>query len=198
MNDTFRETDNKAADTAEEPNTEEGTEKDPVQELQEKCAALQDQYMRTLAEMENLKKRHAREKTESLSYGASKLLRDILPVVDNFERAMMMAKGQEGALAEGMVLIQKELQRFLETQGVTVVEAMGKIFDPHVHEAMQEEESSDVPAGQVLRVMQTGYQLRERLLRPAMVVVAKKAAEEAVSEDPEEVSDDSAEETTTA
>lgn len=197
MNDTSRETDNKAADTAEEPNTEEGTEKDPVQELQEKCAALQDQYMRTLAEMENLKKRHAREKTESLSYGASKLLRDILPVVDNFERAMMMAKDQKGPLAEGMMLIQKELQRFLEAQGVTVVEAMDKAFDPHVHEAMQEEASRDVPAGQVLRVMQTGYQLRERLLRPAMVVVAKNAAEE-VSEDPEEASDDSAEEMTKA
>jgi len=197
LNDTSRETDNKAADTAEEPNTEEGTEKDPVQELQEKCAALQDQYMRTLAEMENLKKRHAREKTESLSYGASKLLRDILPVVDNFERAMMMAKDQKGPLAEGMMLIQKELQRFLEAQGVTVVEAMDKAFDPHVHEAMQEEASRDVPAGQVLRVMQTGYQLRERLLRPAMVVVAKNAAEE-VSEDPEEASDDSAEEMTKA
>jgi molecular chaperone GrpE len=153
-------------------------------------AALQDKYMRTLAEVENLKKRHAREKTDALSYGASELLRDILPVVDNFERAMMMAKGQEGPLAQGMALIQKELGRFLETQGVTTVEALGKVFDPHVHEAMQEEVSDNVPAGQVLRVMQTGYQLRERLLRPAMVVVAKKveetrAKEEATKEDPE-------------
>lgn len=151
------------------------------QDLDAAVAALEEKNLRLLAEMENLKKRHTRETQEAISFGNRRLLKDLLGVLDNFERAATVAAQQpketiEGGfkvLLEGVELIQKELNKFLENNHVSCIDAEKAVFDPHIHEAMQEEKSDVVPAGQVLRVLQKGYMLANRLLRPALVVVSK-------------------------
>lgn len=143
--------------------------------------ALQDEYkehqLRSLAELDNVRKRAAREAAQSAKFGAERLLRDLLPVIDSLELAIKAgAGGTARAIIDGVELTHRQFIKTLEKHGVSVVNPAGAAFDPMLHEAVAVIESTDVPGNHVVEVMQTGYCLHERLLRPARVVVAKARA----------------------
>jgi len=160
--------------------------------------ALKDSHVRLQADFENLRKRTMKERQDAHQFGHEALVRDLLGTVDNLDRALEHAKSKDGGdlqgILQGIELVQRELLVALSTHAVTKIEAQGKIFDPNVHEAMAQAESDEVPAGTVLQVFQTGYQLRDRLLRPSRVLVSRKpegvSTEESPHEpDPEEEAD---------
>lgn len=136
-----------------------------------------DLLLRERAELENFKRRMQREKGESLRFASEPLLRDILPVIDNLERAIAHAKGSEGsqALVEGVELVLRSLLDTIGRHGVSRVKAKGETFDPSLHEAVVQVENTEVAPNTVLDEHQSGYQLHDRLLRPAMVSVSKAA-----------------------
>lgn len=138
-----------------------------------------DRFLRAAAELENFRKRSARELSELRKYANQSLVRDLLPVVDNLERAIEAARAGDAAaqpLLEGVDMIRRDILKVFEGNGVSPVETVGRPFDPTVHEAvMQEAAVDDVPDNTVVRELQKGYCMHERLLRPAMVVVAKKS-----------------------
>lgn len=140
------------------------------------AAANQDRYVRTSADLDNLRRRQLRERQEVLQYGHENLVKELLNTVDNLERAVDHAKGSGAkdlvALLQGVELAQRELVTVLGKHAVEVIEAEGVAFDPNVHEAVAQMEEGSVAAGNVARVYQKGYRLRDRLLRPARVVVA--------------------------
>lgn len=143
-----------------------------------------DTALRTGAELENYRKRMAREKADAIRYANARLLEDLLPALDNFEMGMQAAAKEEGSMVHlGMSMVQKQLNDFLENQGATVVKADGE-FDPTLHEAVSEEVAEGVEPGHIVRVMRRGFMLNDRLLRPATVVVAK--ADDAFTEEPEQ------------
>ena len=151
------------------------------QQLAEKEAEAKENYDRLLrerAELENFKRRMQREKSESIRYASEPLLRDILPVVDNLERAVAHAKDSEGgsALVEGVELVLRSFIDTMEKHGVSRVKAKGEAFDPTQHEAVTQVENNEVAPNTVLDELQSGYQLHDRLLRPAMVSVSKASA----------------------
>jgi molecular chaperone GrpE len=132
--------------------------------------------LRISAEFENYKKRSARETESFRKFANDSILKDLLPVVDNMERAIQSTAASEqasGCILEGVDLTLKEILRVLERYGVKPVEAQGKPFDPAIHEAVMQEESEEFPENTVLKEFQRGYMLHDRLLRPAMVVVSK-------------------------
>ena len=136
---------------------------------------LKDRVLRLGAEMENTRKRIERERSESIQYANESIIRDILPIVDNLERALEHARKDDAnqGLAEG---VSNTLKAFLDTlgrYGCSAFEAVGKAFDPNYHEAVMQEVSNDYPENTVLHELQKGYTLHNRLLRPSMVVVAK-------------------------
>ncbi len=148
-----------------------------VGELEVQLAAAQDRWLRERADMENLKKRAAREQADSIRYGNEKVLRDILPVVDNLERALAAAEGGNGKpLVEGVQLVLKALQEVLERHGVITVPSKGAPFDPTHHEAMAQVETDAHPPNSVVEEHQRGYKLHDRLLRPALVTVSRAAS----------------------
>ncbi|MCY4385780.1 MAG: nucleotide exchange factor GrpE [Desulfurellaceae bacterium] len=136
-----------------------------------------DLLLRERAELENFKRRMQREKNESLRFASEPLLRDILPVIDNLERAVAHAKGNEGsqALVEGVELVLRSLLDTIGRHGVSRVKAKGEAFDPSRHEAVAQVENTELAPNTVLDEHQSGYQLHDRLLRPAMVSVSKAA-----------------------
>jgi molecular chaperone GrpE len=148
--------------------------------LQEEHAQLKDRWIRLQADFDNHRKRVLREKQETLSYGHENVVKDLLPVVDNLDRAIEHAQASSGADFEGMLqgveLVRRELLGVLEKHGVEGIEADGEAFDPNVHEALAQVEDPNVEAGRVARVLQKGYRLRDRLLRPARVMVSKGSA----------------------
>lgn len=135
----------------------------------------QEQYLRTLADMENLRKRTQRDKEELAKFANENILREILPVIDNLERAVEHAEQAESndGLFEGVQMTLTQFSQLLSKFGVEPVEAVGQIFDPAYHQAMGQMESEEHPANTVVQQMQKGYQLNERLLRPAFVMLAK-------------------------
>ena len=144
--------------------------------------------VRATADLDNFRKRMAREKTDAVVYGNQRLLEELLPVLDNFDMGLQAAAGDaDSMIFKGMEMVKKQLDDFLAAQGVEEVLAEGQVFDVHVHEAVAQEESTEVECGSVLRVMRKGYKLKDRLLRPANVVVAKapEAADEASGEESE-------------
>ncbi len=134
-----------------------------------------DLLLRERAELENFKRRMQREKGESLRFASEPMLRDILLVIDNLERAVAHAKGSEGsqALIEGVELVLRSLLDTIGKHGVSRVKAKGEAFDPSLHEAVAQVENTEVAPNTVLDEHQSGYQLHDRLLRPAMVSVSK-------------------------
>lgn len=136
-----------------------------------------DLLLRERAELENFKRRMQREKNESLRFASEPLLRDILPVIDNLERAVAHARGNEGsqALVEGVELVLRSLLDTIGRHGVSRVKAKGEAFDPSRHEAVAQVENTELAPNTVLDEHQSGYQLHDRLLRPAMVSVSKAA-----------------------
>ena len=137
--------------------------------------ALHDKYMRQLAEFDNYKKLAARERDQYLQFGNEELLKEWLPVLDNIERALHHAEEHHApdAVVQGWALILKQCQDVLGRAGVTVVESMGRPFNPEWHQAMAQKESSREPEGIVLEEAQRGYVLKGKLLRPALVTVSK-------------------------
>jgi len=135
-----------------------------------------DLYLRSQAEMENFRKRMQRDKQDALRFANEGILREILPVVDNLERAVEHARENDtdtAGLLEGVEMTLEQFARTLEKFGVKPVEAVGKPFDPACHEAMGQVVTGDAPPNSVVQQLQKGYLLNERLLRPALVMVAK-------------------------
>jgi molecular chaperone GrpE len=143
-------------------------------------AEMRDRLLRTLADMENLRRRTEREKSDTARYAISSFARDVLTVGDNLKRTIdhvpADAAAQDPALKsflEGVELTERELLNVLERHGVTRIEPLGQRFDPNCHQAMYEVQNADVPEGTVVDVMQSGYVIGDRCLRPALVAVAK-------------------------
>ena len=157
---------------------------DPAAAAAREASELKDKLLRTLAEMENLRKRTERDVTDARLYGISAFARDILTVADNMHRALgaldaeLREKADAGikALLDGVELTERELMKVLEKHGVKKIEPLGERFDPNRHQAMYEAPDASVPPGHVAEVIQAGYMIGDRVLRPALVAVAKKVA----------------------
>ena len=136
---------------------------------------LRDRLLRTTAEFDNFRKRVDRDRREMADRAAESLLLDLLPVVDDLERALAVEATGEGAEAyrRGVELIHKQLTELLARRGVKVLDALGADFDPHLHQAVASEQADGHRDGEVVAVLRTGYLLNDRLLRPAMVKVAQ-------------------------
>lgn len=132
---------------------------------------VQDRYVRTLADFENFRKRSEREKSDFYKYALSGLLKELLPVLDNFDRALEHAEEGDD-FHKGVLLVYKQLFGILQKYGLRPIEQSGVPFDPKIHEAVVREENSSVPSHTVVAVLQKGYFLHDRVLRPAMVKVA--------------------------
>jgi molecular chaperone GrpE len=147
-----------------------------LKKKEEENKELYDRWLRLSAELENYKKRMEKEKSELYKFANENIIKDLLPVVDNLERALAHGKETENAqaLLEGVELTHKALMTVLEKYGLTRVEALGETFDPKSHEAVMVQEDPNRPEGEVIGQMQIGYRLHNRLIRPAMVVVSKK------------------------
>ena len=152
--------------------------------LDRELAEAKDRLLRTLADMDNMRKRTEREVADARAYGISSFARDIVGVADNMHRAMaalddeLRAKADEATkvLLEGVELTERELINVLEKHGVKRIDPLGQKFDPNRHQAMFEVEDLSVPSGSVVQVMQAGYLIGERVLRPALVAVSKGGA----------------------
>jgi molecular chaperone GrpE len=153
---------------------QEETQPDPLEELRRERDALQDRMLRTAADFDNYRKRVDRERRDLAEQTAGEAIKDLLPIIDNLERALQAA-AEDDPLRKGVELIHKQMLEMLRKRGVTPIEALGADFDPNVHEAVTHEESDQHREGEVMEELQRGYKVGERLLRPAMVKVAKGA-----------------------
>lgn len=151
-----------------------------VAALQAEVTDLKDRLLRAHAEMDNVRKRGEREKADTLKYAVSKFAQDMLSVGDNVQRAIAAvpaeAAEQDAALQsflEGVTLTERELINVFERHGITRMDPLGAPFNPHHHQAVMETQSTDVPNNTVTQVLQSGYMIEDRVLRPAMVIVAK-------------------------
>ena len=154
--------------------------------LEEKTKEAEENYARLLrlaADMENLKKRQERERADLLQFANENLVKELLPVVDNLERALDHGRQLEApqALLEGIEMVHQGFLKALDRFGVTAHDSLGRQFDPAFHNAMMQEEAPDVPNGSVIKELQKGYLMNQRLLRPAMVVVARTTQNETTS-----------------
>ncbi|NJM90928.1 MAG: nucleotide exchange factor GrpE [Myxococcales bacterium] len=156
---------------------------DEVAQLKARIEALEadkkdswDKLLRTAADLENLRKRQRREVDDAKLETKSRVLREMLPVADNLERALGVSAGDGEALLDGVRLVQRQFLQALERLEVTPIEAEHQPFDPNLHEAISQQETEEHPPGTVIAVLQRGYKSAERLLRPSLVVVAKAKA----------------------
>ena len=162
-------------------------EQGSVEMLTREVAESRDKMLRTLAEMENLRKRTSREVADARTYGITGFARDVLEIADNLQRALdavpaeARAAADPGlkALIEGVELTERSLLNALEKHGVRKLDPVGEKFDPNFHQAMFEVPDASVPAGTVVQVVQAGYLISERVLRPALVAVSKGGAKAA-------------------
>ncbi len=172
----------KDAPKAKDPTTTgKGTKKkDEIQELRDQVAAEKDRALRLSAEFENYKKRTQREINDFKKFANESIFRQLLSVVDNLERAISAAQenSEDSALFEGVKLTHKDIIKLFETFNVKLVKAENEPFDPNFHQAVTQEENDEFPDNTVTTVLQKGYLLQDRLIRPAMVVVSKKAKKE--------------------
>ena len=152
--------------------------KEQIATLEKEKNEIRDNALRATAEAENFKKRLTREKEDFVKYSNEKVIKELLPVVDNLERAVDHAKeaGEGGGLLEGVEMTLDLFKKALANLGVTQVSAVGEPFNPEKHEAVQQIESADHEPNVVVSEFQKGYMLHERLIRPAMVVVSKTPA----------------------
>jgi molecular chaperone GrpE len=171
-------------DTAELANAQAGEAPEPtdeeIEQLREEARKGQEhreQLLRTAADFENYKKRAARERADTGKYATESLLQKLIPVLDNFEAALSAAEAASGgtanALQTGVNMIHQQLKNALRDSGLQEVDATNQKFDPTIHEALSQADSSEVPEGHVLQQLRKGYKLHDRLIRPASVVVAK-------------------------
>jgi molecular chaperone GrpE len=159
-----------------------------VQALSAENTELKDQRLRALAELENTRRRAERERQDALQYAVTRFARDMLTVADNFSRALAAcpkesrdaADPQVKAVIEGVEVTERQLLATLENYGVKIIDTTDAKFDPNLHQAVAEVPGEGKPAGTVVHVIQTGYTIAERLLRPAMVTVARREPNEPV------------------
>jgi molecular chaperone GrpE len=145
-----------------------------AEELQREKAALQDRLLRTAAEFDNYRKRIERERRDQADNAAASAIEDLLPIVDNLERALQAPVGADAdGYRKGVELVHQQMMELLRRRGVKPIQAIGADFDPRFHEAVVHEASSEHREGEVMEELRRGYTLGERLLRPAMVKVAK-------------------------
>src|SRR5215467_7607204 len=154
-----------------------------VKELEDKAAKADEHWerlVRTTADFDNFKKRAAREKQDAIKFANENLLQKLIPVLDTFDMALAATQnGQTEAvqsLQTGVNMVYQQLRNALLDAGLEEVDATGKTFDPNLHEAVSQQETTDTPEGQVVQQLRKGYKLRERLLRPATVIVARHPA----------------------
>jgi molecular chaperone GrpE len=147
-----------------------------LQELRKK-AAERDQFLdlaqRTRADFENYQKRNQREREQERQFMAGQFVLDILPVLDNLERATAQQAGEKGPLVQGVAMVHQQFLDLLKRYGVTRIEAEGQPFDANRHQALAQQPAADKPANTVLQVVEQGYMLHDRVLRPAKVVVSQ-------------------------
>ncbi|MGI6367953.1 MAG: nucleotide exchange factor GrpE [Anaerolineae bacterium] len=143
---------------------------------QQEIVQLQDRYLRSRAELENYKKRILREREQQQLRTRMEIVRGVLPVVDDFCLALSHVPQEEASTGwvEGLVLIKDKLDKYLASQGVTTIDAVGQPFDPHFHDGVAVETSSEHPEGTIIEEIRTGYMMDNEVLRPSMVKVAKK------------------------
>lgn len=153
-------------DLADDPGNE-------LKKLQSERDALFDRVARQQAEFENYRKRVEKEKSDFKEFAVADALKGLLPIIDNFDLALKAQSSSEGDLRKGVELIRKQMEDFLNKLGVQAVKAVGELFDPHLHEAIEMVESQEAQDNTVLQELQRGYKFKERLLRPAMVRVAR-------------------------
>ena len=153
-----------------------------IEQLKEQAAKAEEYHERLLreaADFENYKKRAARERQESVTYANENLLQKLIPILDTFEMALA-ASASDGAAAQslqtGVLMVYNQLKSTLADAGLEEIDARGTVFDPNLHEAVSQQESADIPEGQVVQQIRKGYKFRNRLVRPAGVTVAKKPA----------------------
>jgi len=164
------------------PSPETQTPEEKIAKLDAELAEARDKLLRALAESENQRRRFLREREESLRFAASNFAKELLSVADNLRRAIASESSISGdpaakGVIEGVTATERELWAIFERHGVKRVEpGLGDPFDPHLHQAMYEVESGDYPPGTIAQVMQPGYVMHDRLLRPALVGVAKPQA----------------------
>ncbi len=173
-------TDTTPTDAAETPETKpEVSEDSLVAQMQGDLQRFRDLALRSQADFENFRKRAAREKEDAVKFANGSFLEKLIPILDNFELGLNAARADaaNSPILMGMDMVAKQLTDFLLGSGVEPVNGEGRPFDPNLHEAVAQEESATVPEGTVVRQLRRGYKLRERLLRPATVVVSKGAAE---------------------
>ncbi|MFI5316853.1 MAG: nucleotide exchange factor GrpE [Myxococcota bacterium] len=140
-------------------------------------AELKDRYLRLGADFDNFRRRSLKERQDLHNYANENLVKELLPIVDNLERAVEHGRkeeqrGDSDNLLQGIELTYRSLLQLLTRQGVVEIQALGQTFDPQIHEAVRRVASSDQPAGKIVDVYQKGYMLKDRMLRPAMVAVA--------------------------
>lgn len=152
----------------------EETQPDPLEELRRERDAVQDRLLRTAAEFDNYRKRMDRERRDLADYTAGEVLRELLPIIDNLERALQAA-APDDPLRKGVELIHRQMLEMLRKRGVKPIDTLGTDFDPNFHQAVIHEESADHREGEVMEELQRGYVVGDKLLRPAMVKVAKRA-----------------------
>ena len=186
MND-YMETD-KPADAGQEPCFEEPLTPEQFSELKTRAAKADEnweRFVRVSADLDNVKKRSARERQEAIKSANEALLQKLIPIVDNFDMAMAASQAPNASVQSlqlGINMIHSQFKSALLEAGLEELDATGKDFDPNWQEAVSHQESADVPEGQVLQQLRMGYKLRDRLLRPATVIVAKKPNDESAAE----------------
>ena len=155
--------------------------KEQLDELKQRAAKADEHWerlLRTTADFDNFKKRATREKADAIRFANENLLEKLVPVLDSFDMALTAAQGAQGevgqSLKTGIAMVYQQLKGALTDAGLEELDATGKPFDPNVHEAVSQQESAELPEGQVVQQLRRGYRLRERLLRPATVIVSKR------------------------
>ncbi len=159
-----------------------------LEELKQRAAKADENWerlLRTTADFDNFKKRAARERQEAVKYANESLLQKLVPALDSFDMAIAATQANNAdsvqSLQAGISMVYQQLKSALAEAGLEEVDATGKSFDPMVHEAVSQKETDEVPEGQVVQQLRKGYKLKDRLLRPASVVVAKAPAVQSAS-----------------
>jgi molecular chaperone GrpE len=144
-------------------------------EMAQEIEKYKDAALRARADLDNYRKRVARDKEDAIRYANNSLLESLLPIVDNFELGLEAAKNTKDAsgIVQGLEIVRKQLEDFLRDHGVEVVNAVGDRFDPNLHEAVAHEPNAEIDEGTVVRQIRRGFKLKDRLIRPATVVVSK-------------------------
>jgi len=166
------------------PSAEPEIPQDPLTAAKEELAQWRDRALRTQADLENFRKRAARDRADAIKYGNASIIEELLPIADNFEMglAAATADASNSSILQGMQMVHKQLNEFLANNGLKEVETDGKEFDPNLHEALSQQASDEVPEGQIIATLRKGYMLHDRLVRAANVVVSTGPASAAGAE----------------